>query len=56
VKVAIVGFGTVGKGVARMIASKDLGISVTGIADSQSGCMDASGLSLKTVLSIKELL
>jgi len=36
-KVALIGLGSVGRGVAGMIAKKDLGISITGIADSQSG-------------------
>jgi homoserine dehydrogenase len=36
-----------------MIAKKDLGISLTGIADSKSGCMNPDGLDIKTILSTK---
>jgi glutamate dehydrogenase/leucine dehydrogenase len=44
IRVALVGLGSVGRGVAGMIAKKDLGISLTGIADSKSGCMDPDGI------------
>ena len=54
IRVALVGLGSVGRGVAGMIAKKDLGISLTGIADSKSGCMDPDGLDIKTILATKE--
>ena len=49
-RVALVGLGSVGKGVAGMIAKKDLGIILTGIADSKSGCMDPDGLDIENIL------
>jgi len=52
-KVALIGLGSVGRGVAEMIAKKDLGLTITGIADSKSGCMDASGIDIAQVLSEK---
>jgi homoserine dehydrogenase len=53
-KVAILGFGSVGQGVARMIREKDLGLSITAIADSRSGIMDAKGIDPEKVLSRKK--
>ena len=47
-RVAIVGLGSVGRGVAEMLAKKDLGIIVTGIADSKSGKIDNKGIDLET--------
>lgn len=52
-KVALIGLGSVGRGVAEMIAKKDLGLTITGIADSKSGCMDASGIDIAEVLAEK---
>jgi len=52
-KVALIGLGSVGKGVAEMIAKKDLGLTITGMADSKSGCMDSSGLDILQVLEKK---
>lgn len=52
-RVALVGLGSVGRGVAGVIAGKDLGITLTGIADSKSGCMDPDGLDIRTILATK---
>jgi len=52
-KVAILGLGSVGRGVASMLAKKDLGIVVTGIADSRGGVMDPAGIDLAAVLEQK---
>ena len=52
-KVALIGLGSVGKGVAEMIAKKDLGLTITGMADSKSGCMDSSGIDIEKVLAKK---
>jgi homoserine dehydrogenase len=52
--VAILGMGSVGRGVAEMIAKKDLGITVTGIADSKSGCISSGGIDLFTLLEKKK--
>lgn len=53
VRVAVLGLGSVGKGVLEMIARKDLDIIVTGVADSKSGLIDPSGLDIGAVLSSK---
>lgn len=52
-KVALIGLGSVGRGVAEMIAKKDLGITITGVADSRSGLMDAHGLDISRFLADK---
>jgi len=54
VKVAVLGLGSVGKGVLEMIARKDLDIIVTGVADSKSGLIDPSGLDIDAVLTAKK--
>ena len=51
--VALIGLGSVGKGVAGILGKKDLGIKITGIADSKSGCMNPDGLDIKTILGTK---
>jgi homoserine dehydrogenase len=53
-RVALIGLGSVGKGVAGMIAKKDLGITITGIADSTSGLMDPDGLDIQSILAHKK--
>lgn len=52
-KVAILGLGSVGRGVASMLAKKDLGIVVTGIADSRGGVVDPVGIDIQAVLERK---
>lgn len=52
-KVAILGLGSVGRGVASMLARKDLDIAVTGLADSRSGVMDPAGIDVAAVLEQK---
>jgi homoserine dehydrogenase len=52
-KVALIGLGSVGRGVAEMVAQKDLGISITGIADSKSGFIDDAGIDLSALLEKK---
>ena len=49
-KVALIGLGSVGKGVADVISRKDLGLTITGIADSKSGCVDPDGLDIANLL------
>jgi len=53
-KVAIIGMGSVGRGVALMIAKKDLGLLVTGIADSKSGVINPEGIDLTKILAKKK--
>ena len=52
-KVALIGLGSVGRGVAGLIQKKDLGITITGIADSKSASMDPDGLDIATLLANK---
>jgi homoserine dehydrogenase len=52
-RVAILGLGSVGRGVASMLARKGLGITVTGIADSKSGVCDPAGIDVAAVLEKK---
>ena len=53
-KVALVGLGSVGRGVAEMIAQKDLGLTITGIADSKSGLINNAGIDIAEVLAAKK--
>jgi homoserine dehydrogenase len=53
-RIALLGFGSVGQGIARAILEKGLGITVTGLADSRSGVIDASGIDLSAALGRKE--
>jgi homoserine dehydrogenase len=53
-KVALIGLGSVGRGVAEMIARKDLGLTITGIADSKSGHMDPAGIDISRILANKK--
>lgn len=42
-RVALLGFGSVGRGIARAILTKGLDITVTGLADSRSGSLTPAG-------------
>jgi len=53
-KVALIGLGSVGRGVAEMLAKKDLGLVLTGIADSKSAFMDPAGIDITRVLANKK--
>ena len=53
-KVALIGLGSVGRGVAGMLAKKDLGLVLTGIADSKSGFMDPAGIDIPRILAKKK--
>jgi homoserine dehydrogenase len=52
-KAALIGLGSVGRGVAEMIAKKNPGIIITGIADSKSGCICKEGIDILVVLDTK---
>jgi len=52
-KVALIGLGSVGRGVAEMIAQKNTGIILTGIADSKSGRICNEGIDIAAVLETK---
>jgi len=53
-KVALIGLGTVGRGVLEMLAKKDLGLVLTGIADSKSAFLDPAGIDIARVLARKK--
>jgi homoserine dehydrogenase len=53
-KIALIGLGSVGRGVAEMITKKDLGLTITGLADSKSGVMDPKGLDIPSILAGKK--
>jgi homoserine dehydrogenase len=53
-KVAIIGLGSVGRGVAEMLSKKDFGLVLTGIADSKSAFMDPAGIDIIRVLASKK--
>jgi homoserine dehydrogenase len=52
-KAALIGLGSVGRGVAEMIAKKNPGITVTGVADSKSGLIKNEGIDIADVLENK---
>jgi len=52
-KIAILGMGSVGRGLLEMIDGKELGLMVTGIADSKSALMDPDGIHIEEVLMAK---
>ena len=53
-RIALLGFGSVGRGIAGAILAKGLDITVTGLADSRSGIIDAGGVDLAATLARKE--
>jgi len=53
-KVALIGLGTVGRGVLEMLAKKDLGFVLTGIADSKSAFLDPAGIDIARILAQKK--
>ncbi len=53
-RVALIGMGSVGRGVAETLSKKDLGVVITGLADSRSGCMDPAGIDIPAVLAAKK--
>jgi homoserine dehydrogenase len=52
-KAALIGLGSVGRGIAEMIAQKNFGITITGIADSKTGCICDEGIDIPAVLEKK---
>ena len=53
-RIAVLGMGAVGRGILQAIAEKDLGLIVTAVADSRSGCIDPRGLDVSQLLRKKE--
>jgi len=54
IRIAILGFGSVGRGIARAILAKNLDILVTGLADSRSGIIEPAGIDIEAALARKE--
>ena len=52
-RIAIIGFGSVGRGVAEAVEANKNGLRVTAIADSKSGIIDTSGLNIAEILETK---
>ncbi len=52
-RIAIIGFGSVGRGVAEAIAAKNIDLIITAVADSKSGAIEASGLDIAAVIRNK---
>ncbi len=52
-KAALIGLGSVGRGVGEMIAKKNHGITITGVADSKSGSICDEGIDIEEVLEQK---
>jgi homoserine dehydrogenase len=52
-RVALLGFGSVGQGVARMLGEKGLPLTLTAIADSKGGVLDPEGISIPDAFSRK---
>jgi homoserine dehydrogenase len=53
-KIAILGMGSVGRGILEQLDEKDLGLVVTGVADSKSALMDKDGIHIEEILSAKK--
>lgn len=53
-RIAILGFGSVGRGIARALTEKDLGIVVTALADSRSGLIRPEGIDVEAALARKK--
>ncbi len=53
-RIAIIGFGAVGQGLARVLDESESGCTVTAVADSRSACMNADGLDISGLLARKK--
>jgi len=53
-RVALIGTGAVGRGVLSVLSSKNLGIILTGVADSRSGQINPDGIRIPDLLHQKE--
>ena len=53
-KIAILGFGSVGRGIAQIVAERDTGLVITAVADSKSGCIDSDGIDPLELINRKE--
>ncbi|MDD1724684.1 MAG: homoserine dehydrogenase [Methanospirillum sp.] len=53
-RIALIGTGSVGKGVLEVLSRKNTGIILTGVADSRSGLMDPGGIPVSSLLDRKK--
>jgi len=53
-RVAMLGLGSVGKGIAGAILERDPGVTLTAVADSKSGRIEPSGIDIASMLEQKE--
>ena len=53
-KIALIGLGSVGRGVAEMVAKKNLGFTITAVADSRSGFVDSEWINIPALLAAKK--
>jgi len=53
-KIAILGCGSVGRGIAEAVSKKNLDIKITGLADSKSGIIDNNGININQALKRKK--
>jgi homoserine dehydrogenase len=53
-RIAILGFGSVGRGIAKAVLTRDVGITITAIADSKSAIIDEGGVDISAVLERKD--
>ncbi|HDQ07476.1 MAG TPA: homoserine dehydrogenase [Methanoculleus sp.] len=53
-RVAMLGLGSVGKGIAGAILERDIGFTLTAVADSKSGRIEPSGIDIASMLEQKE--
>jgi len=53
IRIALIGTGAVGRGILEAITRKDLGIVLTGVAESRSGMIHSDGISPSDLLSRK---
>jgi homoserine dehydrogenase len=52
-RIALLGFGSVGRGIAEAVSEKDLGLTITALADSRSGIIEPEGIDIREVLERK---
>lgn len=53
-KVVLLGFGSVGRGLAKIIHEKNPGIKITAVADSKSGLIDNNGIDIPALFERKD--
>lgn len=54
IRIAILGMGSVGRGIVKSVAAKDMDVIITAAADSRSGCINPDGIDPRELLLRKE--